>query len=123
MERTIQVVELWSRAEVQFTGPVSFKDRLEAVDVICPLLVERRLTRVLIDYSHAWVDEPSAESFAELDARLRRESHLKQCWIAIVNPPDFHAIPTEDIGHEIGFPVRRFYNRHTALEWLNSQLV
>jgi len=122
MERRIEVDEQWRRVEVTFTGPVTFQDRIDAMDVVCPMLVERGLTRVLIDYSHAWVDEPSVETFEQLDDRIRNEPSFKACWIALVNPPDFHATPTEEIGEDLGFPVRRFPNRQVAVDWLESQL-
>jgi hypothetical protein len=121
MERRIEVDERRRRVEVVFTGPVTFMDRIDAMDVVCPML-EGGLTRVLIDYSHAWVDEPSVETFQQLDDRIRNEPALKECWIALVNPPDFHATPTEEIGEDLGFPVRRFHNRQAAVDWLDSQL-
>ena len=122
MERKIEVDERMHRVEVAFTGPVTFVDRIDAMDVVCPMIVEHGLTRVLIDYSHAWVDEPSVETFQQLDDRIRNEPALKECWIALVNPPDFHATPTEEIGEDLGFPVRRFHNRQAAVDWLDSQL-
>jgi hypothetical protein len=55
-----------------------------------------------------------------LDARLRAEPHLKQCRVALVNPPEFHAVPTESIGRDIGYPVRRFNSRRAAIAWLDG---
>ena len=74
----------------------------------------------LIDYSHAWVHDPTAATFEELDARLRSEPYLKQCRVALVNPPEFHAAPTESIGRDFGYPVRRFNSRRAAIAWLCS---
>jgi hypothetical protein len=122
MERRIEVDERRHRVEVAFTGPVTFKDRIDAIDVVSPMMVERGLTRILLDYSHAWVDEPTVETFEKLDDRIRNEPSFKGCWIALVNPPDFHATPTEDIGVDLGIPVRRFHNRQAAVDWLNSQV-
>ena len=119
MERNFQVSEVPGRVEITFRGPVSFLDRIHAIGVVLPLLIERGSTGILIDYTNAWVHEPSSVDYERLEARLRSEPYLMQCMVALVNPPEFHAIPTESIGRDIGYPVRRFGSRRAAIAWLD----
>ncbi len=121
MERDIQIFEEQGRIEIRFRGPVSFLDRIVTMDDVFPLLVAHGLKHILIDYSRAWVHEPSPAVFQALDSRLRSEPYLKQCRIALVNPPEFHAVPTEGIGSEIGYPVRRFNSHRAAVAWLDGE--
>jgi hypothetical protein len=121
MRPEIEVDDLRKRIELTWRGPVSFADRVEAMDIVTPMLGEGGLTRVLIDYTHAWVaEDASAVSYSTL--RARSAEILKGCWVAIVNPPEFHAIPTEEAACDVGFPVRRFYTRGAACDWLDSRL-
>ena len=120
VERDIQIFESERRMEITLRGPVSFLDRVHTMEVAFPILVAQQLTRILIDYSHAWVHDPTAATFEELDARLRSEPYLRQCRVALVNPPEFHAAPTESIGRDFGYPVRRFNSRRAAIAWLES---
>lgn len=121
MRREIKVDELQKRVELTWRGPVSFADRVEAMGIVTPMLSEGGLSRVLIDYTHAWVaGDASTVSYATL--RIRSAEILKGCWVAIVNPAEFHAIPTEEAGRDVGFPVRRFYTRGAACDWLDSRL-
>jgi hypothetical protein len=122
MERHIEVHPESRRVEVTFHGPVSFLDRIATLDIVMPMIVEGGLTRVLIDYSHAWVDSPSVLSFEMLEKKLRDASCMRGLWIALVNPPEFHALPTEAMAEDTGFQVRRFYNRDAAVAWLADRL-
>lgn len=120
MERDIRILEAQGRLEITFRGPVSFQDRIDAMEAVFPLLVEHGLTGILIDYSKAWVHEPSPATFQALEARLRSEPYLQRCRVALVNPPEFHAVPTESIAKDIGYPVRRFNSHRAAVAWLES---
>jgi hypothetical protein len=122
MQRDIEVHAEASRIEVAFQGPVSFLDRIHALDAVAPELIRRALTRVLIDYTHAWVDEASVEAFEALETRIRSEASLRGLKVALVNPPEFHAVPTEEIAPESGFQVRRFNSRAAAIAWLDRGL-
>ena len=119
MQRQIDVHADTNRVDVTFRGPVSFRDRIDVLDRVVPRLVEGGLTRVLIDYTHAWVDEPSVEAFKALDLRLRNEAALRGLKVALVNPPEFHAVPTEEVAAQSGFQVRRFHTRRAAVSWLD----
>jgi len=119
MQRRIEVHQEAHRIEVSYQGPVTFRDRIGTFDVLAPLVIEGAITRVLIDYTQAWVDSPSVEAFEQLEARMRSESSMRGLKIALVNPPDFHAAPTEGIATIIGFKVRRFKDRAAAIAWLS----
>lgn len=101
---------------------MSFLDRIVTMDDVSPLLVAHGLTRILIDYTHAWVHESSPATFQALDARLRSEPYLEKCRVALVNPPEFHAVPTESIAKDFGYPVRRFNSHRAAVAWLDSDV-
>jgi hypothetical protein len=118
MQRQIDVHADANRIDVTFHGPVSFRDRIDTLDIVVPRIIEGGFTRVLIDYTHAWVDEASVETFKALDLRLRSETSLRGLRLALVNPPEFHAVPTEEIAPEAGFRVRRFHRRDAAIAWL-----
>lgn len=120
MERDIQIFEEQGRVEITFRGPVSFVDRIKVMEEVFPQLVAHGLTRILVDYSAAWVHAPSPKTFEALESKLRSEPFLEQCRIALVNPPEFHAVPTESIESEIGYSVRRFNSHRAALAWLEG---
>ena len=118
MQRQIEFNLEAGQIEVTFHGPVSFLDRIETMDIVVPRIADGGFKRVLIDYTHAWVDESSVESFEILSARLSAETRLRGLRVALVNPPEFHAVPTEDVAAKSGFQVRRFSTRATAISWL-----
>jgi hypothetical protein len=102
IQRRIEVHPEGRRVELGYQGPVTFHDRIGTLDVLAPLVIEGELTRVLIDYTQAWVNSPSVEVFERLEARMRSESSMSWLRIALVNPPDIHAAPTEGIATTIG---------------------
>jgi hypothetical protein len=111
-----------SRVEVTFTGPVSFADRVEVLDQVGPEIVEKQIKGVLVDYSQAWVNEPSVKDYEALASRLRSASYMAGLNVALVNPPEFHAVPTEEVAPRAGFTVRRFASRTSAIAWLEREL-
>jgi hypothetical protein len=119
LQRRIEVHADAGRVDVTFQGPVGFQDRIDALEAVLPEIVNARLSRVLVDYTHAWVSDSPVEAFEKLKARQRGENRLRGLKIALVNPPEFHALPTEDIAAERGFQVRRFNSRAAARAWLD----
>lgn len=122
MQRRIELHREARRIEITYQGPVSFADRLHTLEIIAPLIIEGALTRVVIDYTLAWVDDDSVEVFEQLETRIRSESGLRGLKIALVNPPEFHSVPTEQVAIVIGFRVRRFNSRTAAIAWLDRGL-
>lgn len=121
MTRLIHVVQEESRVEVTFFGPVSFSDRIKAIEAVAPQVNELGLKGVLIDYTQAWVDESSLRAYDDLEERIRACRWLEGMSVALVSPAEFHALPTEHLSAQVGFVVRRFYTRPAAMEWLTRR--
>ena len=84
--------------------------------------VEKQIKGVLVDYSQAWVNEPSVKDYEALASRLRSASYMAGLNVALVNPPEFHAVPTEEVAPRAGLTVRRFASRTSAIAWLEREL-
>ena len=120
MTRIIKVVPEAARIDVTFFGPVGFADRIDAIEVVAPSVQSLGLGAILIDYTHAWVDDSTVEAFKELERRIQACGWLKGLRVALVSPAEFHAVPTEQMSREVGFEIRRFYTRPAAVAWLSK---
>ena len=118
MTRTINVVEAASRVDVTFAGPVSFADRIDTMEEVGPKVAHLGLKGVVLDYTNAWVDESPVSAFEGLEHNIRACGWLEGMKVALVNPAEFHAFPTEGLSTEVGFEVRRFHTRSAAEAWL-----
>lgn len=120
MNREVAIRPEYRRVEVTYKGPISFRDRAEALEVLRDSMLELNLTRVLLDYSRAWGTPVGEVSLEEFCARLSAEKQLVGARVAFVNGPELHTTPTEIVGRKVGFLVRRFYDRASALDWLDA---
>ena len=118
MTRLIHLIPEPALVNVTFLGPVSFSDRIEMIETVGPLIEKHGLQGLLLDYTQAWVGESPAGAFEQLEALLRASTWLEGLRVALVSPADFHAVPIEPLGDEVGYEIRRFYTRPAAIAWL-----
>jgi hypothetical protein len=119
MQAHVHVDAAASLIEAAYTGPVSFADRIVTIETVGSAITRNGgLKGVLLDYTNAWVGESAVGTFEKLSSRLQNASFLSGIHIALVNPAEFHAVPTEEIATRFGFTVRRFYSREAATAWL-----
>ena len=119
MRHQVQIDAYARRVEVTFRGPVSYSDRIEILRRIAPDIARGLVAQSLLDYTRAWVGEAGLEAYKELSSRLcNAQQGLRGMKCALVNPPDFHAIPTEEVADMVGIKLRRFYSREAAIAWL-----
>ncbi|UHQ20663.1 hypothetical protein LVB87_05840 [Lysobacter sp. KIS68-7] len=108
------------RVEVVFHGPVSYQDRMDTMDIVCPILLVHKFTRVLLDFSNAWPNTTLGATRAEFIARIEAEPAMAGACLAFVHGSESHTMPTEHASHVAGFVARRFYDRDSATAWLDA---
>lgn len=107
---------------VQYDGQVTFKSRGEVLAQILPILREKGIRRLLVDFTGAWPTREKADAADEFASKLASARPLEQAAIAYLNAPHGHTEPAELVAPVVGFQIRRFYNRRHALEWLQDAI-
>jgi len=108
------------RIEVVFHGPVSYQDRIDTMDIVCPIMREHGYTRVLLDFTQAWPNTSIGATREEFFARIEAEPAMAGASLAFVDGPESHALPTEHVSRIAGFIARRFYDPISAKAWLDA---
>ncbi|UHQ18550.1 hypothetical protein LVB87_10045 [Lysobacter sp. KIS68-7] len=107
------------RVDVAFYGPVSFKDRMDALDVICQLLTEHALHRILLDFSNAWPGTDVDVNEEQLMQKLLAQPVLQGSYMAFVNSQELQGLPSASPETPVpNFVVGRFENHADAVAWL-----
>lgn len=112
------------RVDVTFYGPVSFKDRMDALDVICQLLTEHGFHRILLDFSNAWPGTDVDANEEQLMQKLLAQPVLQGSYMAFVNSRELQGLPSVSPDKPVpNFIVGRFEHHADAVAWLNERSV
>lgn len=91
----VAVRKLESRIDIVFSGPVTYRDRIETIDHISPKMIGYGLKRVLLDFSGAWAGSVGGATSRDLEDRIRSEPAFSGACFAFVNSPVAHSAPTK----------------------------
>lgn len=115
----LQLIEGGQILDVQFDGPLSFRDRSDALADVRPLIQRHPIRRILVDFSEASINRNEKPGAAgDFTTELAGMPFPAGTSIAYVGATRAAADPVEWLANAIGLRVRRFYKREEALAWL-----
>ena len=102
-------------ATVTFSGPVTYQERIDVMDTLCPQMLERDIKRLILDFSTAWQSPHQRGTRDDLMHKIMREPALHGCRVAFLNSVDIQGIPAAPTPN---FEIKRFERRDDAFAWL-----
>ena len=106
--------------EVRYSGPVTYAERLEALVTAGPMLGAHAITRVLVDFSAATLQDHDQPARVDFVAKAINLPSLDGCRVALLCLPAGFAEPTLTAGFVRGMSIRRFDARSDAVTWLHG---
>lgn len=117
LERSIEVLPEHGVIEIRYRGPLSFRERIESLELIAPQVGADKLRRVLVDFTEA-VEVPEEPGARGTYAARLATLPFRGCVVAFVNAPTVHSAPMEWVSVVVGYRIARFTQRDEALQWL-----
>jgi hypothetical protein len=107
------------RLTAALAGPVTYANRLFALDAVCRARKEDAIGLFLVDFTLAWhiVGAPD-EKAAFFDALMRRHE-LAGARIAYLNCPEGNMAELMAAADALGFEAAMFRGRSSAIDWLD----
>ena len=107
---------------VQYSGPVTYAERLEALLQAAPMLGAHSITRILVDFSIATLQDHDQTARVDFVAKAINLPSLDGCRVALLCLPAGFAEPTLTAGFVRGMSIRRFEDRGEAVDWLRGTM-
>ena len=111
------------RLSAVLTGPVSYADRRDALDLVCRTGVAHRIAQYLIDFTTSWHVVEGPHEKAEFFHALRDRAELAGARVAYVNCPEGNLAELHAAARDVGFEAGVFRTRSAAIEWLEGTQV
>ncbi len=108
--------------DVQYAGSVSVTQRGAAMDETLLILGATGIRRIVIDYDQARLRDDPVATMSAFATRIATNAELRRCHIAFIGRRGHQFNMTiELLSSARGYGARRFFDRDSALEWLQAQ--
>lgn len=108
--------------DVCYFDSVSVNQRDAAMDETLAILRATDIRRIAIDYDQARLRDDPVAVMSAFATRIATNAELRQCRIAFIGRHGHQFnIVVETLSSARGYGARRFFDRHSALEWLQAQ--
>lgn len=109
------------RLTATFAGPVSYENRLAAMDRVVKEAAERGISLIMLDFTLAWHLIAAPEDKAAFFDAMRGRTDLAGARIAYINCPEGNVAELQSVAKELGFAARMFSGRSAAIDWLEAR--
>ena len=108
--------------DVHYFDSVSVQQRGAAMDETLAILRATSIRRIAIDYEQARLRDDPVVVMSAFATRIATNAELRCCQIAFIGRRGHQFnITIETLSAARGYGARRFFDRASALEWLQAQ--
>jgi hypothetical protein len=108
--------------DVRYFDCVSVEQRGAAMDETLAILRATGIRRIAIDYAQARLRDDPVATMSAFATRIATNAALRQCHIAFIGKAGHQFnITVETLSSARGYGARRFFDRDSALAWLQGQ--
>jgi len=108
--------------DVRYFDCVSVEQRGAAMDETLAILRDTGIRRIAIDYDQARLRDDPVATMSAFATRIATNAQLRQCHIAFIGKAGHQFnITIETLSSARGYGARRFFDRGSALAWLQAQ--
>jgi len=108
--------------DVHYVDSISIKQRGAAMDETLAILRATGIRRIAIDYDHARLSDDPIATMSAFATRIATDAELRRCHIAFIGRRGHQFnITIELLSSARGYGARRFFDRDSALAWLQAQ--
>ena len=108
--------------DVRYFDCVSVEQRGAAMDETLAILRDTGIRRIAIDYDQARLRDDPVATMSAFATRIATNAELRRCHIAFIGRRGHQFnITIETLASARGYGARRFFDRDSALAWLESQ--